>query len=102
EVSRVEAEDRLTLDRVPKVELVRADDVALRPEAEKLAFDRVAVQGRVDRLGEQLVERPGQPLSRGLAVDRHVLEPVRDPDVGHARLAERLAEEGANPPAGDA
>ena len=89
-VAGVEAEQLLApRDRVAEVELVRADDVALRPEAEQLALDGVAVELRVDRLGEDRVERLGQPLARALAVDGRVLGAVGDPDVGDARRAQR-------------
>src|SRR6185312_5496221 len=52
EVAGVHAEQGLPGEGVPEVELVRADDVRLRADPEQLALDRVAVQGRVDRLGE--------------------------------------------------
>ena len=81
---------------------MRADDVALRPEAEELALDRVEVEPRVERLGEDVVERPGQPLAGPLAIDGRVLGAVGDPDVGDARRPERLADGRADPPAGDA
>ena len=79
-------------DGIAHVELVRADDVALRADAEQLALDGVEVVLRVDLLGEDRVQRLAQPLARGLAVDRDVLVAVGNPDVGDARRAERLAE----------
>ena len=66
----VEAEELLARDGIAEVKLVRADDVALRADAEELALDGVAVVPRVDRLGEDRVERLGEPLARPLAVDR--------------------------------
>ena len=90
------------LDGVAEVELVRADDVALRADAEELALDGVEVVGRVERLGEDRVERFGEARARGLAVDGGVLHAVGDPDVGHAGGAEGLAHRGADLAAGDA
>ncbi len=101
-VAGVEAQQLLARDGVAEVELVRADDVALRADAEQLALDGVAVVLRVDRLGEDRVERLGQPLARPLAVDGRVLRAVGDPDVGDAGRAQRLADRGADPAAGDA
>ena len=44
----------------------------------------------------------GEPLARAAAVDREVLVAVGNPDVGDAGRAERLADRGADLPAGDA
>ena len=66
----VQAQELLAREGVAEVKLVRADDVALRADAEQLALDGVAVVLRVDRLGEDRVERFGEPLARALAVDR--------------------------------
>src|SRR3954452_10993413 len=98
----VEAEQRLARERVAEVELVRTDDIRLGADAEELALDRIAVQRRVDRLGEDRVERLGQPLPGSLAIDGRVLRSVGDPDVGHAGRAERRTDRLADPPAGDA
>ena len=81
---------------------MRADDVALRADAEQLAFDRVEVVLRIELLGEHGVERFGEPLARPVAVDGRVLEAVGDPHVGDARRAERPADRRADPAAGDA
>ena len=81
---------------------MRADDVALRADAEQLALDGVAVEFGVDRLGEDGVERLGQPLARALAVDGRLLGAVGDPDVGDARRTQGLADRRADPAAGDA
>ncbi len=102
EVTGVEAQHLLPRDRVAQVELVRADHVALRADAEQLAFDRVEVVLRIELLGEDRVERFGQPLAGRLAVDGRVLVAVGDPDVGDARRAERLAHRRADLAAGDA
>ena len=102
EVARVQAEQLLPRDGVAQVILVRADDVALRADAEELALDRVQVVGPIDRDGEDLVEGLGQALPRGDAVDRQVLHAVGNPDVGHARLAQGGADRRADLAAGDA
>ena len=100
-VARVEAKQLLPRDGVTVIELVRADDVALGAEAEELALDGVEVELGVDRLGEDRVERLGQPLPRALAVDGRVFHAVGNPDVGDAGRPERLAEGGPDLPAGD-
>ena len=101
-VAGVQAQELLARDGVAEVELVRADDVALRADAEQLALDGVAVVLRVDRLGEDRVERIGEPLARPLAVDGTVLGAVGDPDVGDAGGPQGLADRAADPAAGDA
>ena len=95
----VEAQQLALRDRVAEIELVRADDVALRADAKQLRFDRVEIVPRVELLGEDLIERLPQPLARSLAVDRRVLLAVRNPDVGDARRTERLAHRRADPAA---
>ena len=87
---------------IAEIELVRTDDVALRADAEQLALDRIEVVLRVELLGEDGVERLGEPFARAAAVDRQVLVAVGNPDVGDAGRAERLAERGADLAAGDA
>src|SRR5207244_8981892 len=52
-VAGVEAEELAAREGVSQVELVRADDVALRADAEELALDGVAVELGVERLGGQ-------------------------------------------------
>ena len=101
-VAGVEAQELLAREGIAEVELVRADDVALRADAEQLALDGVAVVLGVDRLGEDRVQRFGEPLARSFAVDGPVLGAVGDPDVGHAGGAQGLADRGADAPAGDA
>ena len=90
----------LVLDRVAEIELVRADHVALRADPEQLAFDRVAVESRVERLAENLVERLLEPLARAMAIDRRVFRAVGNPDVrdrGRAELPpEMLADRAAD------
>jgi hypothetical protein len=100
-VARVEREEDLPRERVRQVELVRADRVTLHADPEQLALDRVAVAGRVDRHGEDLVERLDQACARPAAVDRRVLHAVRDPEVRDAGLAERPAHRLGDRPARD-
>ena len=45
---------------------MRADDVAFRADAEELAFDGVEVESRIERLGEDFVERPASGSLRGV------------------------------------
>ena len=56
---------------------------------------------RVERLGEDRVQRFGEPLARAFAVDGRVLGAVGNPDVGDAGSAQGLADRGADAPAGD-
>ena len=73
-----------------------------QPMPKSLPSTESRLQRRADRLLEDGVERLGQPLARADAIDRRVLHPVGDPEVGDARLAERLAHRGADAPARDA
>src|SRR5436853_182658 len=91
-MSRVKAQELLIGERVAEIELMRPDNVALRTDAEQLAFNGIQVIQRVELLGEDLVQRSLQDGPRRLAVHRDVLEAVRDPDVGDARGAEFPAE----------
>ena len=102
EVARVQGEQLLPRDGVAQVIFVRADDVALRADAEELALHGVQVVGPIDREGEDLVEGLGQALPRADAVDRQVLHAVGNPDVGDAGLAEGRADRCADLAAGDA
>ena len=52
--------------------------------------------------GEHLVEALHQPLARGEAIDGRVLKAIGHPVIGHAGLAQRLAEGRADLAAGDA
>ena len=70
---------------------VRADGEALAADAEELALYRIEVQGRADRFLEDGVQRFGQPFAGADTIDRRVLHPVGDPEVGDAWLAERFA-----------
>ena len=76
--------------------------VGLRADAEELALHRVAIEGRIDRRGEQLVERPLEDFPRTLAVDGHVLHAVGNPNVGHGGGFQPAAERLADLAAGDA
>ena len=69
-VAGVQAQELVAREGIAEVKLVRADDVALRAEAEQLALDGVADVPGVERLGEDRVQRFGEPLARSLAVDR--------------------------------
>ena len=62
-VARIEADELLVRDRVAEVELVRADDVALRPDAEQLALDGVeVVSAEPERVVLALTGRVGPVL----------------------------------------
>jgi len=102
EMPGVEAEQLLAADGVAQVKLVRAHDIRFRAESEQLRLDGIAVEARVNLLGEHLVERPLQPFARRRAVGRRVLVAVRNPDVGDARRAQLAAEGGADFTAGHA
>jgi hypothetical protein len=60
------------------------------------------VEPRVERLGEDQIERPGEALAGSPAIDGSILRTVGDPDIGDARAPERLAEGRPDPAAGDA
>ena len=103
EVAGVEAEQLLARDGVAEVELVRADDVALRAEAEQLALDRVEVV---------LAGRSARRRSRRATAASRSRGPLRSTGVslmpsGIQTLvtqgdAQRLADRRADLPAGDA
>src|SRR5262249_44424846 len=80
---------------------MRTGNVALGAQAEELAFDRIAIESSIDRLGEDGVERAGEALPRTGTVDRALLRAIRNPDVGDARCAERAADRGSYLAAGD-
>ena len=69
EMARIEAEQHLARDGVAQVELVRADGVALRANAEQLAFDGVEVVARVELFGQNLIQR-GRAAVRAEACGR--------------------------------
>ena len=98
-VAGVECQQEPARLRVPEVELVRSDRVALDADPEQLAFDRIEVEGGVDRLREHRVERLEQPLSRAETIDRRVLHAVRNPEVRDARRAQRPPHRRADPAA---
>ena len=82
-MAAVQAEPDAFRDGVAQIELVRADYVALRAQAEQFAFERVEIVAAIDGHGKDLVERLGQQAARRLAIDRRVLQAVGNPDVGH-------------------
>ena len=100
-VAGVERQQLLVGDRVAQVELVRADHVGFRADAEQFALDGVEIMGRIDRRGEQFVQRPFEYFPRPAAVDRHVLHAVGNPDVGDAGGAQAAAKGLADLAAGD-
>ena len=55
-VTGIERVENLARQRVSQVELVRPDGVALAADAEQLAFNRIQVEGRVERLFEHRVQ----------------------------------------------
>src|SRR5438552_546816 len=69
-----------------------ADYKALRADAEQLALHCIVMKARVELFGEDFIQRSLEDRARCFAIDRHVLEAIGNPDVGHARRAERLAE----------
>ena len=89
EMPHVQAEEFAPGDGVAQVELVGADDIALRGYAEELALDRIAVVPLVKHLAENRVQRGLESLARPLAVHGHVLVAVGYPDIGHGRGAQR-------------
>jgi hypothetical protein len=101
-MARIEAQQLAVAERVAEVEFVRTHHVALGAEAEELAFDRIALLLRIHRLGKNRVERFGKPLPRTSAVDRRILGAVGNPDVRHARRAQRPAQRRTDAPANDA
>ena len=89
--------------RVAQVELVRADHVAFRADAKQLAFDRVEIVARGSIFSAKTASSDSRSkLARCVAVGGHVLEAVRDPDVGDAAAAQLPAELLADLAAGDA
>ena len=82
-MAAVQAEPDAFRNGVAQIELVRADYVALRAQAEQFAFERVEIVAAIDGHGKDLVERLGQQTARRLPVDRRVLQAVGNPDVRH-------------------
>src|SRR5207248_10527585 len=97
----VEAEQLLARDCVAQVKLVRPDYVTLRANPEEFSFDRVEIVRRIDRIGEDRVERLQQSLARSFSIDWHVLVTIGNPDVRHAGRSQRLAHRRADAPADD-
>src|SRR5688572_6047213 len=92
EVSRIEAEHLLVLDRVTEIKLVRADHVAFRADSKQLAFHSIEMKFGIERLGEDFVQRAAEKFARRPPVGRQVLVAVWNPDVGDARRAQLAAE----------
>ena len=102
EMAGVEAVEELVFDGVGEVEFVRADDIALRADAEEFALHGVEVEFAVHGHGENLVERGGEALAGRLAVVGHVLRAIGNPDIRDHRRAELLGDLGADLSTGDA
>ncbi len=100
-VAGVERQQLPPRERVRMIELVRADRVALTPDAKQLSFDGVAVERWVNRLSEDRIERFDEPFPGLHPVDRGVFHPVGDPEVRHARVAQGASDGGADTAAGD-
>jgi len=56
-VAGVERDEDLAADGIAQVELVRADHVGFRADAEQFAFDGVEIQLRIDLRGKHFVQR---------------------------------------------
>src|SRR6187551_1772427 len=87
----VEAEELFVADRVAQVKLVRADNVALRADAEEFAFDRIEVEFRIDPLAEDFIQRLLENLPRRFPVGWRIFVAIGNPDVRHARCSQLAA-----------
>ncbi len=85
EVPAIQAQEDIIGNGITQVELVRANDVAFRAEAEEFALDSIQVVARVNLLSKDRIQRVFQEHTRRLAVYRSILQAVRDPNVGHTR-----------------
>src|SRR5262245_16474509 len=90
-MAAIEAEQLAGGNRISQVKFVRAADVAFRADAKHVTFGPVYMKTRIERLGENLIERTAQNLAWRLAIDRNILKPVGNPHVRHARRAQRAA-----------
>src|ERR1700722_19095772 len=79
EMARVEREDFLVRNGIAQVKLERADNVAFRADAKKLALDRIEVVRRIDGLGEQGIERFGEQIAWPTAVDGQIFHAIGNP-----------------------
>ena len=55
-VARIETEQFLVPHGIAQVELVRTRDVRFGTDAKQLGFDRIEIQGRIERCGEDGVK----------------------------------------------
>ena len=102
EMTGVQAIQELVFYGVAEVELVGADDIALRADAEEFALHGVEVELAVNRSCKNLVERGLKALAGRLAVIRHVLRAIGNPDIRDYRRADLLRNFRTDLTAGDA
>src|SRR5882672_2249401 len=100
-VARIKSQQLFSRDCVTQVEFVRANHIALRPDAEELRFHRIKNELGRKRLLKDCIQRGSQPFARSFAVCWSVFVPIRNPNVVDAGFAECLADGGSNLPAGD-
>jgi len=91
EVACVQRQRGLTAGGVAHKKLVGADGVAFRADAEQLALDRVDMVLRAELLGDHLIQRAQQTLTRRQPIHGEIFHAVRHPDIHHRRRAELLA-----------
>ena len=95
----IETEQLFILERISQIELVRANDIALRADAEQFALDGIQLACRVELFGKEFIQRFSKSFSRACTIHRHVLIPIGHPDICHAGAAQCAAHLLANPTA---
>src|SRR5436309_1157386 len=86
-VAGIETVELLPRDRITEIELVRAHDIAFTADAEEFRLDGVAVQLRINLLGEDLVERVCEPLPGCFAIGGKIFVPIGNPEIRDYRFA---------------
>ena len=94
EVPGIQTQGSLAAGGVTHIELVRADGITLRANAEQLALHGINMVRRVKLLANGFIQCSQQALARGEAVNGDVLHAVRDPDIHHRRGAKLFTKPG--------
>ncbi|MNC56390.1 hypothetical protein D3C75_1059810 [compost metagenome] len=77
---------------VSHIKFMRSDNIALRADAEQLAFYCIDIVLRVNVFTEHFIQRIPKARTRCQAVDRSILITVRYPEISHTGLSQLTAE----------
>ena len=101
-VPGVQRQQFFPADGVSEVKLMRAGHVAFAADTEQLGLHGVQIKLRRNGFLEDRIQRFREAGARSHAVGGRVLVTVRNPNIGHAGLAQRLAKGRADFAAADA